>query len=46
MFVGQPFHDFINSTHYNVFCLFSERNRTILILMTYSILFLIRDQQI
>ena len=24
MFVGQPFHDVINSTQYNVSCLFSE----------------------
>ena len=39
MFVGQPFHDFINATHYNVFCLFSEKNHTILIFMTYSIFF-------
>jgi hypothetical protein len=39
MFVGQPFHDFINSTHYNVFCPFTERNHTILIFMTHFILF-------
>jgi hypothetical protein len=38
-FVGQPFHDFINSTHYNVFCPFTERNHTILIFMTHFILF-------
>ena len=39
MFVDQPFHDFINSTHYYVLCLFSERNHTILIFMTHFILF-------
>jgi len=37
MFVGQPFHDFMNSPQDNVFCLFSERNHTLLMLMTYSI---------
>jgi hypothetical protein len=30
IFVAQPFHDFINSTHYYVLCLFTERNHTIL----------------
>ena len=45
IFIGQQFHDCINSTQYNVFCLFSERNHTILIVMTYSI-FLNRNQRI
>jgi hypothetical protein len=39
MFVGQPFHNFINSTHYNVLCPFTERNHTILIFMAHFILF-------
>jgi hypothetical protein len=40
MFVCQPFHNFINSSHYNVLCPFTERNHTILIFMTHFILFI------
>jgi len=32
IFVGQPSHDIINSTQYNIFCVFLKRTHTIFIL--------------